>query len=197
MEEKIRLSYGDDQDAREGGEGCQFLTDQDGDTWEIIEDDRQGEFTARAGALTRRFEWSGADDYDAIEVDAPNRLGVCVSHATAFDTNRSEWVVFLDSDPRFEEMVRRGVGEPRAMDETDHRMEDAGYTRYCFDDLSILDEDTYTIRRPGCTAWAEHVPASKVGRELRHANNCVSGHIIVSDISGEVVPLAELEESCE
>ena len=40
---------------------------------------------------------------------------------------------------------------------------------------------TYTIRRPGCSAWTTGVRAEDLDDELRAANDVVAGHIAVLD----------------
>ncbi len=44
---------------------------------------------------------------------------------------------------------------------------------------------TYTIRRPGCTAFTRKVRASDLAQELTYANDQVAGHIVVGE-SGEL-----------
>ena len=65
-------------------------------------------------------------------------------------------------------------------------------------DTDTYLDTTYTIRRLGCAAWREHVPAHKLEDELRHANDTVSGHVVIGEsgpLEGEVVDVTELLEA--
>lgn len=37
----------------------------------------------------------------------------------------------------------------------------------------------FTIRRPGCAAWATGVPAGELRREFRRAEDRIKGHVII------------------
>lgn len=50
-----------------------------------------------------------------------------------------------------------------------------------YTDENYLDA-TYTIRRPGCSAWERGVRADKLAAELAYANDQVPGHIVIGEL---------------
>ena len=51
-------------------------------------------------------------------------------------------------------------------------------------------DTTYTIRRPGCSAWRQGVRCTELATELQYANDRVPGHIVVAEsgpLEGEQV----------
>ena len=79
---------------------------------------------------------------------------------------RGDWVIVLPEDEDFDALKNNECVEVKPLDETDFLMAEAGYTRYGFQDLDVLDEEL--PEGSGC-CWLCHEEGLQPGHSM-----CVS-----------------------